>query len=62
MFTSRRQKLIKCFLIIKDAERRNLKKHSPDNDHIIQKGVTEVKSLNVDDDILKEMEIEKYFK
>lgn len=61
MFTSRKQKLIKNFLILKDAERENQKKHSVNNDYIIDNAVSEIKSLNPSKDILEEMEIEKYF-
>lgn len=55
MFTSRKQKLMKLYLLIKDAEFKN-------NLQAIQKYVSELKFLNLTDNEIKEMEFDKYYK
>ncbi len=54
-FTSRRQKLLKLYLLIKDAESKN------DIDSL-HKYVPQLKSLYLTKSEINEMELEKYFK
>ncbi len=54
-FTSRKQKLIKYFLLIKEAEQKK------DVDSL-REYIPELKFLRLTDNEIKEMELEKYFK
>ena len=53
-FTSRKQKLLKLYLLIKDAESRN------DIDSL-HKYVPKLKGLRLNKSEIEEMELEKYF-
>jgi len=54
MFRSRKEKLLKLFMIIKDSEFKNDKK-------TINKVLPELKSLNLSQSEIDNMELNKYF-
>lgn len=54
MFTSRKQKIVKLFMLIKDLEGKNDKQ-------TLNKYISQLKKLNLNKNEIKELEFEKYF-